>query len=188
MYTEKYIQARLWDHYFNEHKYMFHNIYFFNDLWECDAVHFLENGVCHEYEIKTKHFDYVDDFEKVKKHSMLPLGESCANKFFYVTPFDLVKKEELPPYAGLIEVSENRVRIKKSAPVLNKIIWNPYHRFDRFYKKLRNFVNEDFNKTLTSFSTTRKNKSAYKRKKNTPKPKHKEPDKILGNFEIEIDD
>ena len=30
-YTELWIQARLWDYYYNTHKYLFHNICFFNN-------------------------------------------------------------------------------------------------------------------------------------------------------------
>lgn len=184
-YTEKWVQARLWDFYFNEHKYMFHNIYFFNDVWECDALHFLENGICHEYEIKLKHYDFLDDFKKVEKHEMLKKAESCANKFFYVAPFDIIKVEELPPYAGLIEVNEERIRIKRAAPLLHKNLWNPAFRYDRMYKKLRHYVNSEMNETLKSADTKRKNKTAYKKKKYTPKSKFPPQEEFVGQLKEE---
>jgi len=181
-YTEKWMQARLWDFYYNEHKYLLQNIYFFNDLWECDSLHFLENGICIEYEIKVKHYDFLDDFKKVEKHEMLKRGEDCANKFFYVAPFDMIKVEELPPYAGLIEINEERVRIRKGAPILHKNLWNPALRYERIYKRLRDYVNKDMNETLRTAESKRKNKTAYKKKKFTPKEKFPPQEKFIGQL------
>lgn len=181
-FTEKWVQARLWDYYYNTHKYLFHNICFFNNN-EIDALHFLDNGHCWEFEIKTKKFDFFDDFKKTEKHKNLKNGVDCANRFYYATTFDLVDVESIPEYAGLIEVSEDRVRIKKRAPLIHDNLWNPALHFDRVYKRLREFVNSEMNKTLSDFKTKRKNKSAYKRKKYTPKPKHPPQEKFLNKSE-----
>lgn len=177
--TEKWIQARLWDYYYQKHVYMFHNMYFFSDDYEADAIHFLENGHCWEFEIKTKKFDFFDDFVKEKKHNNLKSGIDCANKFFYVTTFDLVDIKDIPDYAGLIEVSDTRVRIKKNAPLLHSNLWNPALHFDRVYRKLRSYVNDEFNKVLSSKKTVRKTKSAYKKKSRTPKSKFEKQPKFL---------
>ncbi len=179
-YTEKFIQARLWDHYYQTCPYMLMNMYFFSEENENDMILFFENGLCWELEIKTKHFDFMDDFEKVTKHEKLKKGEGCANKFFYAAPFDLIKVEELPPYAGLIEISEEKIRIKKGAPLLHRNLWNPALRHDRIYKKLRTYINEDMNKVLEDFETKRKNKSSYKKKKYTPKKKHPPQEQYIG--------
>jgi hypothetical protein len=42
------------------------------------------------------------------------------NKFYYACPVGLLKKEEIPEYAGLIEVSEHGAIIIKEAPYLHK--------------------------------------------------------------------
>ena len=113
---------------------------------------------------------------------MLKKAESCANKFFYVAPFDVIKVEELPPYAGLIEVNEERVRVKKAAPMLHKNLWNPALRFDRIYRKYRHYVNVEVNATLAAAETKRKNKSNYKKKKYTQKSKFPAPDQFIGEL------
>ena len=106
-------------------------------------------------------------------------GVDCANRFYYATPFDLIEVKDVPHYAGLIEISEDRLRIKKRAPLLHSNLWNPALHFDRIYRRLRDFVNVEMNNALLDFKTKRKNKSAYKRKKYTPKPKHPPQEKFL---------
>lgn len=178
-YSEKFIQARLWDHYYQTHQYIFHNMYFFSDEYEADAIHFLENGHCWEFEIKIKKFDFFNDFDKTQKHENLKNGVQCANRFYYVTPFDLLDVKDIPEYAGLIEVNENRVRIKKVAKVLHSNLINPAFHFDRIYKKLREYRNSEMTKAISDFNLKRKTKSAYKKKKYSPKSKHPKPSFFL---------
>jgi hypothetical protein len=186
-YTEKWVQARLWDYYYNTHKYLFHNICFFGSN-EIDALHFLDNGHCWEFEIKVRKFDFFDDFEKEDKHKKLKAGVDCANRFYYVTPFDLIDVKDVPQYAGLIEVSEDRLRIKKRAPLLHSNLWNPALHFDRIYRRLKDFVNADMNGVLAEFKTKRNNKSSYKKKKYTPKPKHPPQEKFIKNIDTSNED
>jgi len=164
------MQARLWDNYYSIHKYLFHNICFFGNN-ESDAIHFLTNGHCWEFEIKISKSDFLKDFDKVEKHKKIKAGLDCANRFYYVTPFDLIDVEDVPPYAGLIEVSNDRLRIKKRAPLLHKVLWDPAIYFDRIYRRLREYINKDMNLVLKNSQTNRKNKSAYfkKRRKNSTK-------------------
>lgn len=183
-FSEKVIQARLWDHYFQVHPFIFHNTYFFGPedgsyKVESDAVHFLENGKCWEVEIKVRAFDFFDDMKKVDKHKDLKAGVNCANYFYYAAPFDMIDVKDLPPYAGLIEVSEAKIRIKKRAPELHKNLYNPAYYFNRLYLKYRDMINKDMNKVLADFKLKRMNKSAYKKKKFTPKSKHQAEKRFL---------
>lgn len=188
-YSEGFLQARLMDHYYNERKYFFHNMYFFSEDGEQDAVHFLENGLCYEYEIKTRKFDFMDDFKKVNKHKKLKeaflnkdktKSFDTANRFYYACPPGIIDKKDVPTYAGLVEVDEHKVRIVKTAPVLHRHLWNPVQYFDRIYKKWIKYVRGDFEKVLEKHNAKFLKRSAYKRKKYTPKPKHPPESKFLG--------
>ncbi len=176
VFSEKVVQAKLWDHFFQVHPYIFHNTYFFgpedrNYKVESDAVHFLENGKCWEVEVKVRAFDFYDDFKKIPKHEDLKKGVNCANYFYYAMPFDMVPVTDIPAYAGLIYVSEDRVQIKKRAPELHKNLYNPAFYFQRLYEKWKSRHNLEMNDVLAAFKIKRLNKSNYKRKKTTPRSK-----------------
>jgi hypothetical protein len=188
-YSEKFIQAKIWDHYYNIYKYMFTNMKYFSLENENDFIAVTESGLTYEYEIKTRKFDFADDFKKVSKHEKLKAAYKCkdnqqsfdlANKFFYACPPGIIDKKDVPPYAGLIYVDENKIRVIKSAPLLHRYLWNPARYFDRIYLKAREYINADLTKVLETFKVKRNNKTAYKRKKYTPKSKHPEEDKFLG--------
>lgn len=81
-----------------------------------------------EYEIKISRSDFFADFKKqhthwrdgkTVKHQQIESGEYVANRFYYVVPQGLIKLEEVPKYAGLIEYVGGFLEVKK-APLLHK--------------------------------------------------------------------
>jgi hypothetical protein len=192
-YSEKFIQAKLWDFYYQKYKYMFTNIKYFSLENENDFIAVTESGMTYEFEIKTRKFDFSDDFKKHKKHEKLKKAYASKNKsedynvpnkFFYACPPGIIDKKDVPQYAGLIEVNEFKVRIVKSAPILHKVKYNPAQFFDRLYIRLREFLDRGFSDTLRSGDIKRKTKSAYKNKRKG-KPVFPEQPKSLGICEEE---
>jgi hypothetical protein len=56
------------------------------------------------------------------------------NKFFYCCPEGLIKKEEVPKYAGLIYIKNKNYRIVKNAPFIHKNKFVPKDMlFDKYY-------------------------------------------------------
>ena len=105
--------------------------------YECDVVSLSNSDYLTEYEIKVSRSDFFADFKKganryMPKHVALKQREvyyggstykQIANRFYFVVPEDLVRKEEVPDYAGLIYVSaryESNIRFVKKAPFLHK--------------------------------------------------------------------
>jgi hypothetical protein len=95
---------------------------YFLGNWECDIMTLSKDNFTTEYEIKTSRADYKKDFEKCcksfgavnqkwsviktdNKHEIISNGHR-TNKFFFVTPTGLLKKEEIPLHAGLIEIGK----------------------------------------------------------------------------------
>lgn len=99
--------------------------------WESDMVSVTKAGLLHEYEVKISRSDFFADFKKarrtmkyppktdplwyrkgevvtVSRHDLIQSGpnEKRPNYFWFVVPKDLVTLDEVPPYAGLIYVSE----------------------------------------------------------------------------------
>lgn len=99
-------------------------------LWppfESDLVRVTKSGYAIEYEIKLTKSDFKADFKKRKlkyegfdgrhvkyssrsKYDWLLEGNG-ATEFYYVFPKDLIKHEDVPEWAGIIEVSENRIHL-----------------------------------------------------------------------------
>jgi len=188
-YSEGFIQAKLWDYFYQKYKYLFVNMKYFSLENENDFIGVAENGMTIEYEIKTRKFDFADDFKKEKKHEKLKkafaskdksIDFEVPNRFFYAAPPGIIDKKQVPPYAGLIEVDENKVVVRKNAPTLHKVIYNPAQFFERIYLKLRVFLNKDFTNLLSSGDIKRKTKSPYKQKGGTPKNVFKQEPKTLG--------
>lgn len=188
-YSESFIQAKLWDYFYQKYKYMFVNMKYFSLENENDFIGVSEFGHTIEYEIKTRKFDFMDDFKKEKKHEKLKkafeskdktIDFNVPNKFFYAAPPGIIDKKQVPKYAGLVEVDKDRVRVIKNAPTLHKVVYNPAQFFDRIYTKLRVFLNKDFTNILEVGDTKRKTKSPYKEKKRTPKNVFKDEPKTLG--------
>lgn len=90
--------------------------------WECDVFELTEAGYFREYEVKVSRPDFRADAdkrkwlwdergslasrEKVAKHDLLDQrSPNGPTRFWYVTPAGLVAPDEVPPWAGLIQVS-----------------------------------------------------------------------------------
>lgn len=190
-YSEGFIQAKLWDFFYQKYKYMFVNMKYFSLENENDFIGVTDSGITIEYEIKTRKFDFADDFKKEKKHEKLKkaflskdktVDFNVPNRFFYAAPPGIIDKKQVPKYAGLIEVDENKVRVIKAAPTLHRVIYNPAQFFERIYLKLRVFLNKDFTNLLDSGDIKRKTKSPYKDKRRSPKNIYPEQPKALGVF------
>jgi hypothetical protein len=76
--------------------------------YEADVAYFSsEDANIYEYEIKTSRTDLFNDYKKqakgsaTTKHSDI-INSNHVNKFFFVTPPNLVSLKEIPEYIGLI--------------------------------------------------------------------------------------
>lgn len=104
--------------------------------WECDVFELTKAGYFREYEIKVTRSDFFVDAKKerhtyghpmpVKKHEQMGTHPNRPRQFWYVTPPGLLKLEEVPEWAGLLEVSpgnnpRHHVPLveKREAPKLN---------------------------------------------------------------------
>lgn len=101
--------------------------------WECDVFEMTQAGFFREYEIKLTRSDFKADAKKIRerwnggivdgrlamnktmKHDRIGQPEG-PSQFFYVCPRGLIKREELPPWAGLIDVVER--------PHMHRPPWN----------------------------------------------------------------
>lgn len=99
------------------------NIYLYMNQ-ESDFIGITRYGYAHEYEIKTSKQDYLADFNK-KKHNHLrsyfnsPSEGNIPKKFYFVIHGFHLMVGELPPYAGLITITESGImKIIRRAPDL----------------------------------------------------------------------
>lgn len=74
------------------------NAFFYG--WECDYWALDNGGIAREFEIKISRSDFLGDSKKHKHEN----PENGANYFYYVTPENLVKADEIPRPYGLIWV------------------------------------------------------------------------------------
>jgi hypothetical protein len=83
----------------------------------------------YEVESKMTKSDFKEDFLKKEKHLLLESSDSSSNltrpnKFYYCAPRGLIAGYEIPPYAGLMEVSRVNGQLEcntvKEAPFLHK--------------------------------------------------------------------
>ena len=83
-------------------------------MWEADVLRIRRSGLVYEYEVKTTRADYFNDFKKEfkgwkstrNKHKELENGIRECNRFFFVVPENLITKDEVPVYAGLVYYRE----------------------------------------------------------------------------------
>lgn len=151
--TAKDITKALYAYYQPTNKYCIQNIYLFDwPSGEEDFVVVKNNGYINSFEVKISRADFKKDFEKKHRHEILENGcfksetkqfkpkeegkhyeyyypgeeipRKRPNKFFYVCPTNLIKKEEVPKYAGLIYVDERGklTKIKECAFLHKEII------------------------------------------------------------------
>lgn len=121
--------------------------------WECDIFELTKSGYFREYEVKLTRGDFLRDAKKATerwvpvdvpgkgrifdrqvgdtKHELLAAGSvKGPTRFWFVVPEGLVKLEEVPTWAGLIEVTDSgdessaywryRAGTVKEAPQLHK--------------------------------------------------------------------
>lgn len=91
---------------------------FLNTYCDADFVAVTSSGQVYEFEIKVSRADFLRDFKK-RRHAIYTderPGQK-PNRFWYVAPPGVVD-ENLPEWAGLIEVTEDGLVEKKKAPLL----------------------------------------------------------------------
>lgn len=116
-------------------KYMMNNLYVYD--YESDYLAITRSGYAYEIEVKISHGDYINDFKKTNRHLSLRKGKDCPNYFFFCSPPGVIKPEEVPPYAGLLEVDMDGkyIRTIVKAPKLHndKFDVHKYNLVDKFY-------------------------------------------------------
>lgn len=107
--------------------------YLFSD-WEIDVLSLNKSDYLTEFEVKVSRSDFKADAKKKKWKFYHNTNEwlKVANYFYYACPKGLILETELPPFAGLIYVSNGGIEVVKKAPLNHK------HKHDR-------------NKVLTKF-------------------------------------
>jgi len=91
-----------------------------NIYGEMDVLRLTRNGYTYEYEIKLTLADFKADFKKQRKHAAylqafytrttkLPI----PNYFTYVAPPKIIDIKEVPIYAGVYEIQNELVCVKK---------------------------------------------------------------------------
>ncbi len=90
-------------------------------MWhEADFVAITKSRFIVECEIKISRGDFFKDFKKEAKHLKMINKVCCANYFYFAAPEGLIKIDEVPEYAGLIEISlvnnKSRAIVIKNAP------------------------------------------------------------------------
>lgn len=110
-----------------QHKWICPNIRLdaFYQNGEMDLISVNKSDFLTEFEIKISRSDFKADCKK-RKHSMRKFLDKLPNYFYYVTPKDLIKVEEVPDYAGLIYIDFEQkyltdyVQTIKKSPLAHK--------------------------------------------------------------------
>jgi len=115
-------------------------------LHECDVIMVTESYMVYEYEIKCSYQDFKADFKKQDKHNKLsgsyyknPIVSPYKNiihdeqwylkhtgttgrpnYFYYVSEPKVIPLDQIPEYAGLIHIIDNKPQIIKKAKKLHK--------------------------------------------------------------------
>ena len=97
--------------------------------FEADVLMVAKSGFAYEYEVKTSRADFKKDFSKVAKHKNLKKPSlrlkrkypMTPNYFYYVCIEGLIKKNEIPKYAGLIYIVAGIPVVQVRAPRLHSI-------------------------------------------------------------------
>lgn len=141
-YKERDIQVILNDNFClkKQHELTVPNITTCHEFWEADLLSMTKSGFLHEFEIKATRSDWakekriienmLDDGCKLRRAQSLSkqfsekedLGIS-PNYFWLCAPSGVIWEEEIPDYAGVIEIYEfrqkHRIKIIKNAPRLH---------------------------------------------------------------------
>lgn len=141
------IQALLWRNFTKTSRYMFSNIFcLYGELnKEIDFLLIDDKGHAIEYEIKCSREDFTSEFkDKSEKHVKLAAREdTCPNRYNIICPERVAKLEEIPEYAGFIELQAQddgtyKYKIWKKAPLLHNYLMEPRSLFDKLYYRYFN--------------------------------------------------
>lgn len=106
----------------HNHDYKLRNVFIHG--WEADAFSVTSSIYSYEFEIKISRSDFLADFKK-PKHELFKNGnlnhKNCPNKFFFCCPNGMININEIPEYAGLINVeTKYKFKVIKRAPFLHR--------------------------------------------------------------------
>lgn len=90
--------------------------------WEMDVASLSKSGMLHEYEVKISRSDFLaDKKQKSTKftHYEMRNDRTCPHFFYYVCPEGLIKKDEIPIWAGLYYYSEGEIWLVKNCKKLH---------------------------------------------------------------------
>lgn len=141
-YTEKRVQDVLTDKFCldKKHELVVPNITTIGEFWEADLMSMTKSLFLHEFEIKTTRSDWLKEYRiitegrddgcklrrAVSLHKQFNSNvdqRTCPNYFWVCAPSGVVHDDELPSYAGMIEIynfrKKDRIKVIKSAPRLH---------------------------------------------------------------------
>lgn len=122
-HTEQSILKGIHNYFSSTYKYCIKNSFIFRHDWESDYFCLSKEGYALEIEAKISKADFKNDIKK-EKHKLFDENLNkrlLPNKFYYAVPTDLIKKEDVPKYAGLIYVDDySHATIVKTAPFIHK--------------------------------------------------------------------
>lgn len=160
-------------------KFLFYNIYWpYNTTKiECDFLVFTDSDYSEEFEIKCTKADFKEEFEtKKSKHELLKARDSsCPNKYWFAAPKGILNKEDIPEYAGFVELvkemgsEEYKVRVVKRAPLLHEYLIEPKELFTKIYYKYHRFVDELFQNPRKRIRKADGTKTVEKKRSRKPK-------------------
>lgn len=108
---------------------------FYWDAYEMDLMVIKTSGLVYEYEIKISRADFFNDMKKGRggffteaenKHLIIQDGKRICNRFYFVVPEGLVKKDEVPAYAGLIYHTGRSFDHVKTGKILHRNKFDDY--------------------------------------------------------------
>jgi hypothetical protein len=90
---------------------------FLNMYCDADFVAVSMGGLITEYEIKISRSDFLRDRQKLRHeiYSMEKPGE-LPNRFYYATASGIVTIEDIPTWAGWMELEGGELRVRRQAP------------------------------------------------------------------------
>ena len=94
---------------------------FLNLYTESDAVAATMAGQAIEYELKVSRADFVRD--RLKRRNRIYSGELPGlrpNRFYYVTPSGIIGEDDLPAWAGWLELCGGKLVRRRRAPKLHR--------------------------------------------------------------------
>lgn len=114
----------------------------FSAVYSCiDAVAvglWMKNYKILAFEIKVERSDFLRDVEVFSKKHKYAL--EISHEFYYVCPWNLIDRSEIPEIAGLMYVDKNFTIKKKKPAVLREMESIQFHFFQAFAKEFGNTI------------------------------------------------